>query len=191
MLPQDAASNHFLCSKMRFKKNDFEADLPFQISHYSPPPHLKLEDVTWMKSELAGYKQGVGADLDSLCFSEGSDGKSFKPVIWGCSTFGSKFVAIKSCSLEKAFTGGMIRVAAAELCMGFVQSLLADKYVWRNSGFSLQHHQCLEPSPASLGTPVLGFVVALTHQLHPMAGTSLAAGLKVLGQNVGFFSEFT
>lgn len=34
-----------------------------------------------MKSELAGYKQGVGADLDSLCFSEGSDGKSFKPVI--------------------------------------------------------------------------------------------------------------
>lgn len=60
-------------------------------------------------------------------------------------------------------------MAEAELCMGFVQSLLANKYVWRSPGFSLQHHQSLEPSSASLGTHVLGFVVALHQQLHQAA----------------------
>lgn len=52
----------------------------------------------------------------------------------------------------------------------------------------------LEPSSASLGTHVLGFVVAFTTSYigqHPMAGTTLAAGLKLLGQSVGLFSDFT
>lgn len=38
-----------------------------------------------MKSELASLQTSKGgADLDSLCLSEGSDGKSLKPVIRGC-----------------------------------------------------------------------------------------------------------
>lgn len=36
-----------------------------------------------IRISLITNKQG-GADLDSLCLSEGSDGKSLKPVIRGC-----------------------------------------------------------------------------------------------------------
>lgn len=80
----------------------------------------------------------------------------------------------------------MICAAVAELCMGFLESLLAKKYLWRYSGFSLQHHQCLKPSS---GFTCTGYCSSYIRQ-YPMAGTSLAAGLKMLGQNAGFFSDF-
>lgn len=58
-----------------------------------------------IRISLITNKQG-GADLDSLCLSEGSDGKSLKPVIRGCSTFRSKFVAIKSCFQKRLLLVG-------------------------------------------------------------------------------------
>lgn len=58
-----------------------------------------------IKISLIANKKG-GADLDSLCLSEGSDGKSLKPVIWSCSTFRSKFVAIKSSFLGRLLLVG-------------------------------------------------------------------------------------
>lgn len=106
VLSWDAASNHFLCSKMRFKKNDSEADLAFQISHLPPlPSQTGGCNMNEIKISLITNKKG-GADLDSLCLSEGSDGKSLKPVIWSCSTFRSKFVAIKSSFLGRLLLVG-------------------------------------------------------------------------------------
>lgn len=95
----------------------------------------------------------------------------------------------------------MICTAAAELCMGFVQPLLANNSSPSDTCGETQALPCsisrgLDPAPQPWGHSLCwGVGVALAtsrigqHPVQHQAGASPAAGLKVLGWNVSFFND--